>query len=359
MSHESHVAVLLVPDRADGPDLVTLLADQYGISVVATSLLGGEVDRNIRVQAADGSRYLLKVTASNPAEPIDWQEAILEHVARTAPELPVPRLVAARNGTRHIQVTVGDRDVIVRLLTWCEGTMLADIDEPGEALLTQLGEAAGQLTKGLADFPADVMPDAHHWDARSSRDSVDACLPFVTNADDRARVLSIMEMFDEVRPRLEGLPMGVVHQDLNDFNVLAQRDDEGDWQISGILDFGDALYTIRVADVAVAAAYAMLRQPDPIGALCAVVRGFDTVVPLSAAERSVVFPLAAARLCVNATTWTRRTFEADQPYGRDRMRFTWPTIRRITDRDPSEVLGRIDSACAATADLGAQEQRRG
>jgi Ser/Thr protein kinase RdoA (MazF antagonist) len=357
MNRNSNVAVRLMPDGADGPDIARLLAVNYGITVAGTTLLGGELDRNIGVQAVDGTRYLLKVTTSDSAESLDWQPAMLEHIAATSPELPVPRIVPGLNGMRLIRVPVGDGDVIIRLLTWCEGVMIGDIDQPGEDLLFRLGESSAQLTRSLIGFPSESMMHTHHWDVRSSRESVDACLPFVADASDRARVESIMEMFDAVLPELANLPMGVVHQDLNDFNVLAAQDDEGNWGISGILDFGDALYTLCIADTAVAGAYAMLRQPDPIGALSAVVRGVDSVIQLTEAELAVVFPLAAARLCVNATTWTRRTQGADQPYGRERMRFTWPTIRKISELKASEVLLRLDSACHATVARGSQTRQ--
>ena len=45
--------------------------------------LAGERDQNCLVEAADGSRYVLKI--SNPAEPasvVDFQIAALDHVAR-------------------------------------------------------------------------------------------------------------------------------------------------------------------------------------------------------------------------------------------------------------------------------------
>jgi len=43
----------------------------------------------------------------------------------------------------------------------------------------------------------------------------------------------------------------------------------------------------------------------------------------------VLFPMAAARLCVNAVTWTARSAGQESGYGQARMRHTWPTIQRL------------------------------
>jgi Ser/Thr protein kinase RdoA (MazF antagonist) len=154
-----------------------------------------------------------------------------------------------------------------------------------------------------------------------------------------------MARFDHILPWLEKLPTGVVHQDLNDFNVLAMPGPDGRLVISGVLDVNDSLYTVRVAELAIAVAYALLRQQEPLEAAAAVVAGFHGTAPLSEEEVTVVFPLAAARLCVNATTWTRRTTESHHPYGRERMRHTWPTLRKIATISPVDAEQRLMSVC--------------
>ena len=54
------------------------------------------------------------------------------------------------------------------------------------------------------------------------------------------------------------LPRQVVHNDLNDENILVH-----DGAIYGMIDFGDATETIRVAELAIACTYAMFDQDDP------------------------------------------------------------------------------------------------
>jgi Ser/Thr protein kinase RdoA (MazF antagonist) len=327
-------------------DLAAVVSDHYGLSVASVSILGGEVDRNILVTTKDDSRYLMKMTSGSSAEDIAWQVEILQHLARTDPALPVPRLVPAQSGALAFELDQPGAPIVVRLMTWLEGRMLAEVPEPDTGLLTELGATSARLTRALSGVDPSHLPATHHWDVRRSGEAVGESLPFVTDHRRRTDVQRIMEMVDDVHPLLDGLPVAVVHQDLNDFNVLAMHVNEGHWTVSGILDFGDALHTVRVADLVVAAAYAMLRQPDPVGALCAVVAGYTALTPLTADERSVIFPLAAARLCVNATTWTRRTTQAHLPYGEDRMRHTWPAIAAIAAIAPGDAQARVMSACS-------------
>ena len=58
-------------------------------------------------------------------------------------------------------------------------------------------------------------------------------------------------------------------------------------------------------------------------------------------ELGVVFPLAAARLCVNAATWTKRTSLENHRYGEARKQATWPTVLHLARTDPAEVASRI------------------
>ena len=212
-------------------------------------------------------------------------------------------------------------------------------------LLTELGRVAARLTQSLGRL--DAKPSqSHHWDLRNAHVAVEPkpCRSSRT-VDDREIVARVMGWFDAVRPRLDSLPAGVVHQDLNDFNVLVQPGAAGAERISGVLDVGDALFTARVTEVAIAVAYAMLRKEDPLWSACAVVQGFHSVAPLSDEEIAVIFPLAAARLCVNATVWTRRTSSSDNAYGRSRMRYTWPALRKIALISPSFAEVALRATC--------------
>jgi Ser/Thr protein kinase RdoA (MazF antagonist) len=128
---------------------------------------------------------------------------------------------------------------------------------------------------------------------------------------------------------LDALPVATVHQDLNTHNVLVNPINPV--RVDGVIDFNDTVRTVRVADIAIAAGYAMLVSDKPLEAFVTVVRGYLTQAPLTEGERNVLFPLGLIRLCVNWTTWLARSEGDLTSYAASRMRATWPTIQWVVD----------------------------
>ena len=103
--------------------LVDLAREHWGITGDFTPL-EGERDQNLRVTAADGASYVLKVSAAGESEgAVDFQVAALRHLERNAPDLPVPRVIASRSGNDREWTAAADGTRhMVRLLSWLPGT---------------------------------------------------------------------------------------------------------------------------------------------------------------------------------------------------------------------------------------------
>jgi Ser/Thr protein kinase RdoA (MazF antagonist) len=170
------------------------------------------------------------------------QDAVLEHLARSSSAPLAPRLLPTLAGERSARVETGDGPRVVRLLTWLEGCPLAEampLDEPKRA-----------VAKEVFDRYA-----------------------------------------EEVAPRLAALPHQVIHNDANEQNVLV--DDAG--RLSGLVDFGDVVWSARVCGLAVAAAYAMAHREDPVGAVAPLVHGYDQVGRAAGARRGKPRPSLSTR----------------------------------------------------------------
>jgi 4-aminobutyrate aminotransferase-like enzyme len=94
-----------------------------------------------------------------------------------------------------------------------------------------------------------------------------------------------------LRPQLATLPWQVIHNDANEHNVLVGPGR----RVAGLIDFGDIVYAPRVCGLAVACAYAMLGQPDPVTAILPLVAGYHGEAPLSPDELAVLYPLIRTR----------------------------------------------------------------
>ena len=102
------------------------------------------------------------------------------------------------------------------------------------------------------------------------------------------------------------LRRGVIHGDANDYNVLTHSETAALPEVCALLDFGDAHEGWIIADVAVAAAYAMLGHHSPLDAAVHVLCGFHERFPLQDSEICAYFPLIMARLSVSVVNSTLR-----------------------------------------------------
>ena len=173
--------------QLDPTSVALLLQQHYGLTVITQHELGGETDHNIKITAADGASYVLKVSAGSPEHPtIRWQMDVLRHLAASVPVVEVPRLVPSLCGADLVEVGTADAPAVARLLQWLDGTMLVALDQHPAALLRDLGRTAAHLTSALSGIerPADLP--SHDWDIRTAPAVVAAGLPFVGSRQSRA-----------------------------------------------------------------------------------------------------------------------------------------------------------------------------
>lgn len=345
---------LEVTDRAviQIDDVRIALLEHYNIEAVELATLGGDVDHNIRVQDAQSRQFVVKLAPQSfPKETLRWQEAVLTHLAKRQLPVEVPSIVPTSSGEAHCDAVIGGEAHLMRVINWIEGDLLCSTNEHPAGLLRDLGRTAAELTLALDGLVRPMNADTDYWMLARSHDAVQECIGHVHDADAVRDVEVIMEGFLDCQSVFEGLPLATVHQDLNDFNVLVSAPEAKECRVTGVIDFNDAGTTIRVAEPAVAAAYAMLGKSDPLSAAAEVAAGYNEILPLTEDELRVLFPLAAARLCVNATTWTKRTALEDDAYGETRMSKTWAAIAKVATVDPDTAEATLRDACGVPARL--------
>ena len=130
----------------------------------------------------------------------------------------------------------------------------------------------------------------------------------------------------------------MIHNDGNDYNLLVgpPTPAPAERAITGILDFGDMVETWTVGELAVAVAYAVFGQADPLAAAERVAAGYDAARPLSAPEIEVLWTLAALRLCTSVCLSAhRRTAEPDNAYLLVSEAPAWEALSRMRDVHPA------------------------
>jgi Ser/Thr protein kinase RdoA (MazF antagonist) len=92
------------------------------------------------------------------------------------------------------------------------------------------------------------------------------------------------------------LPEQAVHTDIHEHNVVGDFDADGEFVPTGVIDFGDLVWTWRAGEVATPMLAAVARAPeDPLGAALPVFAGYLDRLSLAEAEADAVWTLVRAR----------------------------------------------------------------
>ncbi len=321
----------------------TCAAQGYGLRVVAEPL-PGERDANFRLTAADGRAWVLKIAPpeADPAR-LEAQMAALTHLADRLEGLPRP--VPTRTGALLAEVTCAGQRRLARLLTYLPGEPLAHTRPASAWLLRHIGAFLARLDAALADFDAPALHRTHLWDLTRAQQVLQPRLRFLP-PDLRDIAAAVGQHFaHRVVPLLPHLPTQVIHQDANDYNLLIRHGN-----LVGLVDFGDLLYGPRVAEVAVAAAYALLGEADPLAAAAEVVAGYHAWQPLTPTEQAVLAPLVLARLAVSAALAAERAQTApENPYLQISAAPVAQALRALGHQPLEALTARLTAFCTATA----------
>ncbi len=299
--------------------------------------LPSERDRNFLITVAGGARWVLKLAnAEETGELLGFQEQILERLTERAPSLriPVVRRSTAGNTVETVSAPDGTPH-LARVLSWVPGRELARVNPHSSELLRSLGKAVAQFDSALAGFHHPAATRTLKWDLERSG-WIRGHLHRIADPARQAKVSRHLDRFEsQVIPALPRLRRGVIHHDANDWNVLVDGPTLDECRVVGLLDLGDALESIVVADLAVACAYAMQGKRDPLAEAALVVAGYHSEYPLTELELEVLYPLICIRLAVSVTNSAeQRAAFPDDDYLTISESGVWQTLERLEPIHP-------------------------
>jgi 4-aminobutyrate aminotransferase-like enzyme/Ser/Thr protein kinase RdoA (MazF antagonist) len=288
--------------RCTVADAERIARDSFGVEGHAAAL-PSERDQNFLITGKSGDGVVLKIAnAREDAAILDAQQRALEHLAGA--RLPVPRVLRTRNGDSTSSTACGGTTHLVWAVSRLPGTPLASVSSRPPVLLADLGRVAASLTSALASFDHPAIHRDFYWDVRQARRMVGDRLHLLEDLRTKELIEELCGRYDaDTAPQLGDLPCGVVHGDLNDSNVLVGRVPSGqaglDPRITGIVDFGDMVFSYRIADLAIAIAYATLDRDDPLTAGAEVMCGYARERMPTDAELAALHGLVCMRLCAS------------------------------------------------------------
>ena len=324
-------------------------AEFFGISGSVTPL-PGERDQNFLVTATSGKAYVLKIAnAAEDRSILDAQHQAMDFLGQHVSFCP--KTMPAQNGACLVQVRSEKTGThLVRLVSYIQGTPMALVKRRSSGLFMDLGRCLARMDRALAGFFHPAVHRDFHWDLANAAGVVNQYISHVTDTDLRAPIQQCTREFESTTlPMLQNLRKSVIHNDANDYNVLAGGGTDlyaKNQSVTGIIDFGDMVYSHTVCDPAIAAAYAVLDVSDPLQTAARVIKGYHQVYPLEETEICVLFSLICMRLCVSACLAAfQQKQRPDDPYlliSQAPIKKTLPILASV---DQGFATGVFRSAC--------------
>jgi 4-aminobutyrate aminotransferase-like enzyme/Ser/Thr protein kinase RdoA (MazF antagonist) len=288
----------------------SLLKKNWGIDGQISSLPS---ERDINFKISGKANYVLKIypkVDSTLKTRLNLQNKVLKFLEEKKINTS-PFVVPTKSKKLLINPSKGS---IARLLTFHEGAAWGNKSEHSGEEIEQLGRLIATVDKNLNQLKI----------SKEERKSLNA--PFIWNmlqaesllswsskiSDSNSRKVveaTISNFKKNILPRLKKMPMQVIHNDGNDYNII-----ENDEKLV-LIDFGDMIYAPKIVGAAVAAAYVGLKSDDPVKQISQFIRGYHSVNPLSLEEISILIELVKVRLASSvANAALQRGVNPDNDY---------------------------------------------
>lgn len=310
-----------------------ILFELYNIKGKATSL-PGEIDFNFRVTIENEEGYILKISRPDENENyLDFQQKLLQYIAKNGDGLIAPKIIKDRNGNAISEITDAfGKSRKVRLLSWISGRVWSQVNPQLDDLRFSLGQKCGLLTKSLQGFD---HKEAHRelvWDIAQSLWTKDYIHLF--EGEQKEIVSSFQNKFETSQDDYNKLRKAVIHNDANDNNIIVSSDLINP-KVKTSIDYGDAVYSQIINDLAVACGYAIMNHNDPLDAVLPIVKGYHSAFPLQENELIHLYNAIAMRLVISITkSAINKVEEPDNEYLLISEKPAWETLKKWRDIRP-------------------------
>lgn len=330
------------------PEAENILFSVYGITGKATEL-PGEIDFNFKIKVQDKDCYILKISRPDEQEAyLDFQQRLLQYVTKNGQQIIAPKVILDKENNVISEIKDNQGNLRkVRLLTWVSGRVWSSVNPQLDNLRYSLGEQCGLLTQALQGFD---HPEAHRdfvWDVAQSlwtENHLDLFPP-----EEKEILIHFQKQFKAYQSTYTQLRKSVVHNDANDNNVIVSND-LIEPQVKAAIDYGDAIHTQVVNDLAITCAYAVMGHRDVLAAALPIIKGYHTRYPLQEIELAHVYTAIAMRLVISVTkSAINKKKEPDNEYLLISEKPAWEVLRKWYKIHPEFALFSFRNACGYPA----------
>jgi 4-aminobutyrate aminotransferase-like enzyme/Ser/Thr protein kinase RdoA (MazF antagonist) len=278
-------------------DIFKRLKKNYQLEGELTEL-AGYCDVNFMLKTTNGERYIVKISCGlDSFRNLQMQNQAMKHLHDAG--IAVPYALVNQQGQDISEVQSDQGDVFnYRVLIYLQGIFYADSVTANHKsdLWQSLGSMMGKVDQELSSF---THPDVYRfleWDLAHGF-AICQTKKHLLKAESLNLIDRFLDSYQiNALPQLGQLPQGIIHNDANDFNLLVNEKNAAT-SVTGLIDFGDVVYSHLINELAITAAYAIMGVEEPLQTIKHLVIGYHQHRPLTALEINVLLPLVSLRLC--------------------------------------------------------------
>ena len=313
------------------------------------SALPGEIDFNFRIEVGGLEGYILKISRPGESESyLDFQQQLLQYIETGNEKILAPEVIKDKAGNAIAEIIdeQGQKRK-VRLLSWISGRLWSSVNPQLDDLRYSLGVQCGLLTKALLGFDHTEAHRELAWDIAQSLWTKKYIHLF--EGEEKETLTYFQDKFEAVQDSYSKLEKSVVHNDANDNNLIVS-DKLVDPKVKAAIDYGDAIYTQTVNDLAIACAYAIMHHNDPLQAALPIVKGYHRSFPLAEADLAHLYTAIAMRLVVTVTkSAMNKIKEPDNSYLLISEKPAWEVLKKWQGISEDFAHYCFRDACGLTA----------
>ncbi len=287
----------------------------YGIKAMATEL-ACERDQILLLEDAQSIRYILRFI--NPAEErkvSNFQTETLLHIAKVDPNLPIPKVILTLNGEGEVALPNEDgRSSIVRLITCLSGIAASKLSARSVELHRDMGWKLARLDLALKDFSHSAARYDLVWDLERAME-VQNLLVHIQDDWIHDLAINALENYKKnVLPVLSGLRRQIIHNDFNFSNIMI--DEKRPHIVAGIIDFGDAIESPLINEVAVSLSYQVNKQAGSLIPCTNFITGYHQTNTLLPEEKNILYDLILTRavMTIAISEWRAKQFSVNRDF---------------------------------------------
>ena len=285
-------------------EVKSLLAKNWGITG-ELSPLPSERDINFKVDGKE--TYVLKIYPKVNADlkiRLNLQNKVLNFLHENSIKVS-PAVIPTKK--KKMLLNPG-KNSAARLLSFHQGKTWGSSSGHKSEQIEQLGRLIATVDKSLAKLSITKaerksLNSNFIWNMLQA-EKILTWSSKISDTQSRAVVEKTLTHFaKKVLPKLKKMPMQVIHNDGNDYNIIENGEN------LSLIDFGDMIYAPKVVGAAIAAAYVGLKSDDPGKQIAQFVRGYHSVNPLSNEELLIFIELVKVRLAASVANAALQRFD--------------------------------------------------